>query len=171
MNYLNFSNETYNLGGLFKEVGIDEEQRIDAIIANFDYICPQRELDSDIGGRDSIYHQFTRFCSVKGLRFILLEVSEDILYTKSDKFQKVISWIQRETCYFFEFRSFCCQNFKEEQQIEKFKCFIIFYPDNTHIFNTSEYAYCEKNYNINKYNNKYLNIIDYVFYKIKENLL
>ena len=170
MNYVVFSDKDYHFNR-FKKVDINGQQRIDAIIGDFNYICSQPTNDSNSRGRNQLYNKFIELCSLGGQLFILLEVSEDILYTESDKFQKVISRIQCETGYKFEFRSICRQVFKEEQQIEGFRCFIIFYNDNVCVFNDEKYSFCEKNYNINNSNNKYLNIIDYVFSKIEENLL
>lgn len=171
MNYIVFSDKKYNFGKRFKEVDVNEKYRIDAIIADFDYICSKQSVDSNSSRRNKLLDEFIRFCSLGGELFILLEANENILYNESNEFQTLISRIQRETSYKFEFRSICSQTFKEEQQIEKFKCFVIFYNDNTLVFNDAQYSFCEKNYNINTSNNKYLNIIDYVFSKIEENLL
>lgn len=170
MNYVNLTSNEYKLKG-FKEVEMDEETRIDAVIANLDEICKEEPLDLHSTRRGRFY-QVIEFCSIGRVQFILLEASEDFLYSKSDVFQKVLSWVQRTTHYQFEVRGVCNQSFKEEQQVGKFSYFIIFYPKQTNIvFSDFNYIYCEKNYNINNSTNKYNHIIDYIFEKIKENLL
>ena len=172
MNYVNLTSDNYDFGDFFKEVDINEKARIDAIIADLDEICSREQKFEDTTGRGKLYNQFFELCSFGGTQFILLKASEDILYSKSNKFQEIISWIQRTTHYQFEIRGVCCQGFKKEQQIENFIYFILFYPSNTDIiFDDFNYIYCEKNYNINNSMNKYNYIIDYIFAKIKENLL
>lgn len=171
MNYIKFSDNNYSLGHLFKEVDVNEKCRIDAIIADINYFNKRGEGYSNSSRRNSLFNQFLELCKTQGQRFILFEVSEDILYSESNEFHKIISWIQRETGCKFEFRCVCCQTFKKERQVDLFRYFLIFYYDNVFVFNDSNFAFCEKNYNINKSNNKYLNIIDYIFAKIEENLL
>ena len=171
MNYIKFSDKNYFLDNIFKEVGINEQCRIDAIIADVNYFNKRGGIYTDDARRSVLFNQFLELCKTQGQRFILFEISEDILYSESNEFHKIISWIQRETGCKFEFRCVCCQNFKEERQVDLFRYFLIFYYDNVFVFNDSCFAFCEKNYNINNSNNKYLNIIDYIFAKIKENLL
>ena len=172
MNYINLTSDKYNFGNLFKEVDINEKTRIDAIIGNLDHICQRESNNSDSTRRNQIYKRFFELCTIGGQQFILLTASEDILYSKSNEFQEVISWLQRTTHYQFEIRGVCSQGFKKEQQIEQFVYFILFYPQNSRIiFNDFNNIYCEKNYNINNSKNKYNYIRDYIVAKIEENLL
>lgn len=172
MNYINLTSDKYNFGNLFKEVDINEEARIDAIIGDLNHICQRESSDSDSTRRNQIYNRFFELCSIGGQQFILLKASEDILYSQSNEFQETISWIQRETHYQFEIRGVCSQGFKKEQQIEKFTYWVLFYSRNSNIvFDDFNNIYCEKNYSINNSTNKYNYIIDYIFAKIEENLL
>ena len=172
MNYVNLTSYNFHFGNFFKEVDIDGEARIDAIIADLDKICKTESNNTNGSGRNQIYNQFFKFCTIGGQQFILLTASTDILYSKSNKFQETISWIQRTTRYQFEIRGVCSQGFKKEHQIESFIYFILFYPPNPNIvFDDFDNIYCEKNYSINNSTNKYNYIIDYIFAKIKENLL
>ena len=172
MNYVNLTSLVFDLGNLFKEVDIDEETRIDAIIADLDEICTRESVNTNSSRRNQIYNRLIKLCNLGGQQFILLKASEDILYSQSNEFQETISWIQRKTHYQFEIRGICPQGFKKEQQIEKFTYWVLFYPSNLDIiFDDFDYIYCEKNYNINSSINKYNYIIDYVFRKIQENLL
>lgn len=170
MNYVNFSNQNFHLGSLFNEIDIDEEQRVDAIIADISYFYEESNT-CDGTRRNQLFNRFLELCEIGGQRFILLEVSEDILYSESNELQKIISRIQRQTGCNWELRGVCRQTFTKEQQIDSFKYFVIFYYDNVFVFNDNQFGYCVKNYNINNSKNKYLNIIDYVFSKIEENLL
>lgn len=172
MNYINLTSDKYDLDDIFNEVDIDEETRIDAVIADLDQLCAWERITTDSTRRREIYTRVFELCAVGGAQFILLKASENFLYSESDVFQEAISWIQRTTRYQFEVRGVCSQGFKEEQQIESFTYFILFYPPNENIvFNDFDYIYCEKNYNINNSINKYNYIIDYIFVKIKEGLL
>lgn len=172
MNYINLTSDKYDLNDIFNEVDIDEETRIDAVIADLDQLCTWERITTDSTRRREIYTRVFELCAVGGAQFILLKASENFLYSESDVFQEAISWIQRTTRYQFEVRGVCSQGFKEEQQIESFTYFILFYPPNENIvFNDFDYIYCEKNYNINNSINKYNYIIDYIFVKIKEGLL
>lgn len=171
MNYINLTSHDYDLGGLFHKVDINEEKRIDAVIADLDELCTWERVTTDSTRRREIYTRVFELCAIGGTQFILLKASENLLYSKSNVFQEAISWIQRTTHYQFEIRGVCNQGFKKEQQIESFTYFILFYPSNDIIFNDFDYIYCEKNYNINNSINKYNYIIDYIFAKIEENLL
>lgn len=172
MNYVNLTSYNFNFRNFFKEVDINEKARIDAIIADLDSICKAESINNDEAGRNQIYNRFFELCTIGGQQFILLTASEDILYSESNEFQEVISWIQRTTHYQFEIRGVCSQSFKKEQQIEQFVYFILFYPPNSRIiFNDFDNIYCEKNYNINNSKNKYNYIRDYIVAKIEENLL
>lgn len=172
MNYVNLTSDVYCLCNLFQQVDIDEEKRIDVVIADLDDLCQMQSQDTNTTRRAKLYNKFFEFCSFRGIRFILLKASTHILYSESNEFQEIISWIQRTTHYQFEIRGVCHQGFKEEQQIEQFTYFVIFYPPMSDIiFNDFEYSYCEKNYTINNSINKYNYIIDYIFAKIEENLL
>lgn len=172
MNYINLTSNSYNLGYLFNEVDINEETRIDAVIADLDQLCTWKQITTDSTGRRKLYTEFFELCAIGGTQFILLKASENLLYSESNVFQETISWIQRTTHYQFEIRGVCSQGFKKEQQIDKFAYYIIFYPAQEDIvFSDFDYIYCEKNYNINNSINKYNHIIDYIFEKIKENLL
>lgn len=172
MNYVNLTSDKYDLGDIFNEVDINEETRIDAVIADLDQLCTWERITTNSTRRREIYTRVFELCAIGGTQFILLKASENFLYSESDVFQETISWIQRTTRYQFEVRGVCSQGFKEEQQIESFTYFILFYPPNENIvFNDFDYIYCEKNYNINNSINKYNYIIDYIFVKIKEGLL
>ena len=172
MNYVNLTSDDYHLGGLFNEVDVDEETRIDAVIADLDKLCTWERINTRTARRREIYTRVFELCAAGGVQFILLKASENLLYSESDIFQEAISWIQRTTHYQFEIRGVCSQGFKEEQQIESFTYFILFYPSQDNIvFDDFDYIYCEKNYNINNSINKYNYIIDYIFAKITENLL
>ena len=172
MNYVNLTFDKYDLGDIFNEVDINEETRIDAVIADLDQLCTWERITTNSTRRREIYTRVFELCAIGGTQFILLKASENFLYSESDVFQEAISWIQRTTRYQFEVRGVCSQGFKEEQQIESFTYFILFYPPNENIvFNDFDYIYCEKNYNINNSINKYNYIIDYIFVKIKEGLL
>ena len=172
MNYVNLTSDKYDLGDIFNEVDINEETRIDAVIADLDQLCTWERITTNSTRRREIYTRVFELCAIGGTQFILLKASENFLYSESDVFQEAISWIQRTTRYQFEVRGVCSQGFKEEQQIESFTYFILFYPPNENIvFNDFDYIYCEKNYNINNSINKYNYIIDYIFVKIKEGLL
>ena len=171
MNYINLTSHDYDLGELFHKVDINEEKRIDAVIADLDKLCTWERVTTDSTRRREIYTRVFELCAIGGTQFILLKASENLLYSKSNVFQEAISWIQRTTHYQFEIRGVCNQGFKEEQQIESFTYFILFYSSNDIIFNDFDYIYCEKNYNINNSINKYNYIIDYIFAKIEENLL
>lgn len=171
MNYINLTDENLNLGRIFREVDINGEDRIDVIIAGYSFLCEKQREYQDTGRGIGLLDKFMELCQTGGQRFILLEISEDLLYSESDELQKIISWIQRETHYFYEIRGVCAQGFKKEQQINIFKYFTIFYPDTDLIFDDFDYIYCVKNYNINNSENKFNNIIDYIFSKIEENLL
>lgn len=172
MNYVNLTSDKYDLDDIFNEVDINEETRIDAVIADLDQLCTWERITTVSTRRREIYTRIFELCAIGGTQFILLKASENFLYSESDVFQEVISWIQRTTHYQFEIRGVCSQGFKKEQQIESFVYFILFYPPNNNIiFNDFNYIYCEKNYNINNSINKYNYIIDYVFVKIKEGLL
>ena len=172
MNYVNLTSDKYDLGDIFNEVDINEETRIDAVIADLDQLCTWERITTNSTRRREIYTRVFELCAIGGTQFILLKASENFLYSESDVFQETISWIQRTTRYQFEVRGVCSQGFKEEQQIESFTYFILFYPPNNNIiFNDFDYIYCEKNYNINNSMNKYNYIINYVFVKIKEGLL
>lgn len=172
MNYVNLTSDDYHFGGVFNEVGVNEETRIDAVIADLDELCTWEQVTTNSTRRREIYTRVFELCAIGGVQFILLKASENLLYSKSDVFQETISWIQRTTHYQFEIRGVCSQGFKKEQQIESFTYFILFYPANEHIiFNDFDYIYCEKNYSINNSINKYNYIIDYVFAKIEEGLL
>lgn len=172
MNYVNLTSDKYDLGDIFNEVDINEETRIDAVIADLDQLCTWERISTNSTRRREIYTRVFELCAIGGTQFILLKASENFLYSESDVFQEAISWIQRTTRYQFEVRGVCSQGFKEEQQIESFTYFILFYPPNENIvFNDFDYIYCEKNYNINNSINKYNYIIDYIFVKIKEGLL
>ena len=113
MNYINLTSDKYNFCNLFKEVDINEETRIDAIIGNLDHICKRKSNDSDSTRRNQIYNRFFELCTIGGQQFILLTASEDILYSKSNEFQEVISGIQRTTHYQFEIRGVCSQGFQK----------------------------------------------------------
>lgn len=172
MNYVNLTSDKYDLGDIFNEVDINEETRIDAVIADLDQLCTWERISTNSTRRREIYTRVFELCAIGGTQFILLKASENFLYSESDVFQEAISWIQRTTRYQFEVRGVCSQGFKKEQQIESFTYFILFYPPNENIvFNDFDYIYCEKNYNINNSINKYNYIIDYIFVKIKEGLL
>lgn len=172
MNYVNLTSESYKLGCLFNEVGIDEQTRVDAVIADLDQLCTWERVTTDSTRRREVYTRVFELCAIGGAQFILLKASENLLYSESNVFQKTISWIQRTTHYQFEVRGVCSQGFKEEQSIESFTYFILFYPNQDNIvFDDFDYIYCEKNYNINNSINKYNYIIDYIFAKIEENLL
>lgn len=172
MNYINLSSDDYCFKELI-EVNFDEQTRVDVIIANLDELCKEEQKYTISSGRNSLYSKLLELCSFGGQRFILLEASENFLYSKSNKFQEVISRIQRTTHYQFEIRGVCSQSFKKERQIERFRYFILFYPQDIDdiVFDDFDYIYCIKNYTINSFNNKYNLIIDYIFYKIRENLL
>ena len=171
MNYVNLTSDDYHFGEVFNEVDANEETRIDAIIADLDEICTRKSINTDGTRGNNIYNKFFELCTIGGQQFILLKASEDILYSESNEFQEVISWIQRKTHYQFEIRGVCHQTFKKEQQVEKFTYWVLFYPSFDIVFNDFQYIYCEKNYTINNSINKYNYIIDYVFAKIQENLL
>ena len=172
MNYVNLTSDKYDLDDIFNEVDINEETRIDAVIADLDQLCTWERITTVSTRRREIYTRVFELCAIGGTQFILLKASENFLYSESDVFQEVISWIQRTTHYQFEIRGVCSQGFKKEQQIESFVYFILFYPPNNNIiFDDFDYIYCEKNYNINNSMNKYNYIINYVFVKIKEGLL
>lgn len=172
MNYINLTSDDYNLGIGFKKVDINEETRIDAVIADLDELCTWERITTDSSRRREIYTRVFELCAVGGTQFILLKASENLLYSESNVFQEAISWIQRTTHYQFEIRGVCNQGFKKEQSIESFTYFILFYPTSENIiFNDFDYIYCEKNYSINNSINKYNYIIDYIFAKIKEGLL
>lgn len=172
MNYVNLTSDDFYLGAMFNEVDVDEETRIDAVIADLDELCTYERITTNSTRRRDIYTRVFELCAIGGAQFILLKASENLLYSESDVFQEAISWIQRTTHYQFEIRGVCNQSFKEEQQIGKFVYYIIFYPIQEEIiFSDFDYIYCEKNYNINNSKNKYNHIIEYIFAKIKENLL
>lgn len=173
MNYVNLTSDKYDLGDLFTEVDVYGETRIDAVIADLDQLCTYERINTDTTRRREVYTRVFELCAIGGTQFILLKASENLLYFESDLFQEAISWIQRTTRYQFEVRGVCSQGFKEEQQIESFVYFILFYPPTytNIIFNDFNYIYCEKNYNINNSINKYNYIIDYIFAKIEEGLL
>lgn len=172
MNYVNLTSDDCHLGGLFNEVDVDEKARIDAVIADLDKLCTYERINTRTARRREIYTRVFELCAIGGTQFILLKASENFLYSESNVFQEAISWIQRTTHYQFEVRGVCSQGFKEEQQIESFTYFILFYPSQDNIvFDDFDYIYCEKNYNINNSINKYNYIIDYIFAKITENLL
>lgn len=172
MNYVNLTSDEYNLSEIFNEVDINEETRVDAVIADLDELCTWERINTRTARRREIYTRVFELCAIGGTQFILFKASENLLYSESDVFQEAISWIQRTTHYQFEIRGVCSQGFKEEQQIESFTYFILFYPPNENIiFNDFDYIYCEKNYSINNSINKYNYIIDYVFAKIEEGLL
>ena len=172
MNYVNLTSDDYHFGGVFNEVDVDEETRIDAVIADLDELCTYERINTRTARRREIYTRVFELCAIGGAQFILLKASENLLYSESDIFQEVISWIQRTTHYQFEIRGVCSQGFKKEQQIEQFVYFILFYPQNSRIiFNDFDNIYCEKNYNINNSKNKYNYIRDYIVAKIEENLL
>ena len=172
MNYVNLTSNKYDLGDLFTEVDVYGETRIDAVIADLDQLCTYERVSTVSERRRKIHTRIFELCAIGGTQFILFKASENLLYSESDIFQETISWIQRTTHYQFEIRGVCSQGFKEEQQIEQFTYFVIFYPPMSNIiFNDFEYSYCEKNYTINNSINKYNYIIDYIFAKIEENLL
>ena len=172
MNYINLTSDNYDLGRVFNEVDINEETRIDAVIADLDQLCTWERVTSDSTRRREVYTRIFELCAIGGAQFILLKASENLLYSESNVFQEAISWIQRTTHYQFEIRGICNQSFKKEQQIGKFTYYIIFYPAQEEIiFSDFDYIYCEKNYNINNSKNKYNHIIEYILQKIKENLL
>ena len=171
MNYVNLTSDDFHLRGAFNEVSINEEKRIDAVIADLDELCTWERVTTDSTRRREIYTRVFELCAIGGTQFILLKASENLLYSKSNVFQEAISWIQRTTRCQFEIRGVCNQGFKKEQQIESFTYFILFYSSNDIVFNDFDYIYCEKNYNINNSINKYNYIIDYIFAKIEENLL
>ena len=127
MNYVNLTSDDYHLGGLFNEVDADEETRIDAVIADLDELCTWERINTRTARRREIYTRVFELCAIGGAQFILLKASENLLYSESDIFQEAISWIQRTTHYQFEVRGVCSQGFKEEQQIESFTYFILFY--------------------------------------------
>ena len=150
MNYVNLTSDDYHFGGVFNEVDAEEETRIDAVIADLDELCSWEPVTTNSTRRREIYTRVFELCAIGGTQFILLKASENLLYSKSDIFQEAISWIQRTTHYQFEIRGVCNQGFKEEQQIESFTYFILFYPSqNNIVFDDFDYIYCEKNYSIN----------------------
>ena len=139
MNYVNLTTNQWVFHPQWIEVDFYEECRIDAIIANIDDICAEQQKNTISRGGDSVLARILGLCSIGGVQFILLETSEDILYSDSNELQEVILKIQRSTHYFYEIRYIDYQVDKEKRVKNQFVT--IFYPSTDLVFDTSDFGY------------------------------
>ena len=139
MNYVNLTNNQWVFHSQWLEVDFYEECRIDAIIANIDDICAEQQRDTINRGGDSVLARILELCSIGGIQFVLLETSEDILYSDSNELQEVILEIQRSTHYFYEIRYIDYQIDKEKRVKNQFVT--IFCPSTNLVFDTSDFGY------------------------------